>query len=183
MPVTRQIGDILRVQKATKKVTKDGEIKYLVDERSNWCLFTADTENIDPESKSELIQLDDFELEEEEKSETDQQNNIINVKRYYMPYRYSGKIFNFAENEEKIVNNMRTWCKEFFSSSTVIENLLSGIKSDEKEKNLLCKVMKVYEHEQNLEEDQNDTYGVRLKDKNHKLWKVRADLAEFLDES
>jgi histidinol phosphatase-like enzyme len=38
MPVVRRIGDILRIQKATVKVN-EGEKKYIVDERSNWCLF------------------------------------------------------------------------------------------------------------------------------------------------
>lgn len=179
MPVTRQIGDILRIQKATKKITKEGEIKYLVDERSNWCLFSAEQTGVDEKARQELIQFDEFEFEEEEqKKEQSQLSTILNMKRLYMPYKYSGKIFNFAENEEKIVNNMRNWCMDFFKSSTVAESLLANIKSYEAEKNLLCKVMKVYEYEE-VEDEENETYLVRLKDKNNKLWKMKVDRIKY----
>lgn len=36
MPVIRKIGDIIRIQKATQKEGSDGQIQFLVDERSNW---------------------------------------------------------------------------------------------------------------------------------------------------
>ncbi|CAI2358908.1 unnamed protein product [Moneuplotes crassus] len=177
MPVTRKIGDILRIQKATQKVTDTGEVRYLVDERSNWCLFsTENTENED-KTKNELIQLDDLEFDEEREDET-QQNPLLNIKRFYMPYKYSGKIFNFTENEEKKVNSMRNWCSEFFAKSTIPENLLSNIKCESKEKNLLCKVMKVYEHEEE-ENSGNETYSVRLKDKNNILWKMKVDRIKY----
>lgn len=38
MPIVKRIGDILRIQRATVKV-KNGEKKYIVDDKSNWCLF------------------------------------------------------------------------------------------------------------------------------------------------
>lgn len=173
MPIIRQIGDIIRIQKATQKVSKEGEIKFLVDERSNWCLFSPDAAGPDERNTTPHVQFEEMECEDEENKESDKMTKAQNMKRLLMPYKYSGKNFNFMENEEKILTGIRSWCRDFKNSDT-LENLISSVKSTEQEENLICKVMKVYDDEE-IEErkGENGIYCVRLKDKNEKLWKVR----------
>lgn len=88
-----------------------------------------------------------------------------------MPYKYSGKNFNFVENEENILQHVRRWCKEF-KNSDIVENLLSSMPSTESDTNLLCKVMKVYE-------DEEDVYQIRVKDKDGKSWHVQVDRIKY----
>jgi len=87
-----------------------------------------------------------------------------------MPYKYSGKNFNFAEKEEFILQNMRRWCKEFFKNSDTAENLLSNVKSTEKDTNLLCKVMKIFEDDERI---------LRIKDKDGKSYKIEVDKIKY----
>ena len=102
MPIIRKIGDIIRIQKATQKISKDGEIKYLVDEWSSWCLFSPNNTGPDEKLKLSQVQFEDLDFPEEENKENENIGvQALNIKKVYMPYRYSGKNFSFAENEEK----------------------------------------------------------------------------------
>lgn len=61
----------------------------------------------------------------------------LNLKRLYMPYKYSGKNFTFAEKEEQILQESRKWCKKLFRDTNIPESILTGLVSVENEKNLL----------------------------------------------
>ena len=60
----------------------------------------------------------------------------------------------------------------FFTKSNIAEIILSNILSTENDKNLLCKVMKVYE-------DDEDNYAIRVKDKDGKSWKAQIDTIKY----
>ena len=79
--------------------------------------------------------------------------------------------FSFVEGEETIIGGMRKWSKSFFVFNDTAENLLLSFSNDNEE-NLLCKVMKVYE-------DEEDSYWVRVKDNDGKWWKLKVDKIKY----
>jgi hypothetical protein len=87
-----------------------------------------------------------------------------------MPYKYSGKNFNFGDKEEQVLLKTRTWCKNFFDGSDAVEKLLSKVPSTDSDKNLLCKVMKVFE---------DDDREIRIKDKEGKSWRIVVDKIKY----
>lgn len=54
-----------------------------------------------------------------------------------MPYKYSGKNFNFGDKEEQVLLKIRKWCKSFFDGSDAVEKLLSKVPSTDNDKNLI----------------------------------------------
>ena len=84
MPVIRRIGDIIRIQKSSVKV-KDGIKQFIVDENSNWCLFGSSNYGPDDNMKSIQAHFEDLGVDKSQEKEE------INVKRNFMPYKYSGK--------------------------------------------------------------------------------------------
>ena len=63
MPIIRKIGDIIRIQNASMKV-RDGQKQFVVDERSNWCLFSPTSSSSEDKAKTPLVNLDDMDLED-----------------------------------------------------------------------------------------------------------------------
>lgn len=95
-----------------------------------------------------------------------------NLKRLYRPYKYSGKEYQFVEGEEKILQKMRAWCKEYFRTHRDAEEILSAIDPNSNEKNLIWKVMKIYD-------DEEDSYGIRIKDTTGAIWKWEVDKIKY----
>lgn len=63
MPIIRNIGDIIRIQKASLKV-KNGQKQFVVDERSNWALWGPLTLGPDGVAKTTQIQADEMEVDQ-----------------------------------------------------------------------------------------------------------------------
>jgi hypothetical protein len=78
-------------------------------------------------------------------------------RRKYAPYKFSGKSYSFdITNEKSILDYMREWSLDYFQKNYVIRrdmySLLKDVKlieGENKDFDLLCKVLKVFEKDEN----------------------------------
>lgn len=153
MPIVNKIGDIVRIQKALQK-TDDKQILFFVDKKANWCLFQSQTTFDDD------IQIFDNYIDES-----------INTAKEHKLYKHSGKNFTFEEKEGNILSELRKWNEEFFNTE-IPKSILLGFSSSKKERNMLCKVFKIYE--------KDEYYIIFIKEWGEKtLWKFQIDKIKF----
>lgn len=86
-----------------------------------------------------------------------ERNHEKEEKKKYAPYKFSGKSYSFDINNEKpILDALRSWSVDYFGQNLVIKpemyKLLKDVKvmegGENKEFDLLCKVLKVFEKDE-----------------------------------
>lgn len=139
---------------------------------ASWCLFSYDI-NGSSDDDCNMMDNDDEEEDQEKgnnsgmEDEGEDSNKKLSKmeRRKYTPYRFSGKSYSFDTNQEKqIIDNMRSWTQQYFSTNTVIHSgmytLLKDVRQEQaegKEFDLLCKILKIFAKDEH-------SYELRIKD-------------------
>lgn len=159
LPLVRRLGDVIRIHRSTIKYYKDiKQFNVNVFYNSSWCLFTTyespEEEALDiDEEYPDNNSGEDQEMEDATKNE---RNHEKEERRKYAPYKFSGKSYSFDINNEKpLLDHLRSWSVDYFERNFVIRpethKLLKEAKAFEgenKEFDLLCKVLKVFEKDE-----------------------------------
>ena len=126
LPVVTNIGDIIRVHRATmKQYQEQKQFHVNVFFNSSWCLFRTKT---DGDSMDDMDgDMSDQEVEESKPHDEDQQMmeedraTEREQKRKYRPYKFSGKTYTFDMNHEKVIlDDLRSWTANYFAKEYVI---------------------------------------------------------------
>ena len=153
LPIIQRVGDIIRVHRAEYNFKEDQHyFKLNMSYSSSWALFSADDE-VAPEVIKE--EGDDF---------------------TYRAYAFSGKQYNFDNQDFKLLKSMRNWNKNYFTNNEVIlkdmYTLFSDVDEEDGDFNVLGKVTQIVHRDYY-------TSDLRIKDRSKHTWFMTVSRRKF----
>lgn len=153
LPIIQRCGDIIRIHRAEYNYKEDQHyFKLNMSYSSSWALFSADDE-VAPEVIKE--DGDDF---------------------TYRAYAFSGKQYNFETQDQKLLRNLRTWNKSYWSKNDVIiREMYTPLKEAAEEEgdfNIVAKVTQIVHRD-------HYTSDIRLKDISKSTWFLTVSRRKF----
>lgn len=161
LPLVRRLGDVIRIHGAHVKAFRDiKQIRLDIVADNCWSLFSTyespeeealDIDDEYPDNNSG----EDQEMEDATKNE---RNHEKEEKKKYAPYKFSGinkGYFFDSDNEKPILDNLRGWSVDYYGRNLVITQEMykllkdaKNVEGENKEFDLLCKVLKVFEKDE-----------------------------------
>lgn len=153
LPIIQRCGDIIRIHRAEYNFKEDQHyFKLNMSYSSSWALFSADDE-VAPE----VIKDDDEDFT-------------------YRAYAFSGKQYNFEAQDQKLLRNIRTWNKTYWTKHPVIIREMYTPLNEAIEEvgdfNIVAKITQIV---------QRDYYtsDIRLKDVSKNTWFLTISRRKF----
>jgi hypothetical protein len=153
LPIIQRCGDIIRIHRAEYNYKEDQHyFKLNMSYSSSWALFSADDE-VAPEVIRD--DGDDF---------------------TYRAYAFSGKQYNFENQDQKLLRSIRSWNKNYMSKNHVIiqemYTPLEEAKLEEGDFNVVAKITQIVHRDQY-------TSDLRLKDISKATWFLTVSRRKF----